>query len=150
ATRPRKIERRAGPGGGFDAAGAAEALDGLLHDGQPHPAPLHLVARAERLEEAEDALVVRPRDAGAVVGHSEPDDLRRGAGPHVDGPYGEATVGAVGALEGGGQAVPEVELERGAVRRQRGEVALDLERERVRGVDSLDDGLDEGGGVAVL
>src|SRR5690606_38921242 len=67
AAGPAKIERRPGTWDGFDTNRPAEALDRLLHDGQPHPAPLDLVAGPEGLEEAEDALVVLGRDARPVV-----------------------------------------------------------------------------------
>ena len=50
---------------------AALPLDQLLYDGEPHAAAFDLVARAQGLEHAEDALAELCRDARAVIGHAE-------------------------------------------------------------------------------
>src|SRR5262245_53679205 len=65
--RPGDDEARAAPLLRFDPDGAPHALGDLLDDGEADAGVLGPIARLERREDVEDALVESRRDPGAVV-----------------------------------------------------------------------------------
>ena len=72
---PGEVEGAALPGVGLEPRAAAARLDELANDRQTDAGAFDLVARRERLEDLPDPLVELRRDARAVVGDREVNDV---------------------------------------------------------------------------
>src|SRR5437763_1522229 len=66
-------ESTAGADRRLDAHVPAETLHGAAHDGQPDTGAGIGITAVKAFEDAEDALLIRRRDADAVVGHPDAD-----------------------------------------------------------------------------
>src|SRR4051812_26426467 len=82
---PGEMERRSLSLLRLDPHPPPPAVHQLLHDREPDPGALDFVPRGERMEDAEDALMVLLRDTGPVVAHGALEGvaltLRRDADP---------------------------------------------------------------------